>query len=449
MIIMKNFIKQIIYLVFFMATVMFIGCENRLVDLEPQQSLSPEAALSTAANVQNVLIGTYNEAGQTPIYGGRLNLASELLANSGELNWQGGPIPPREFNIKAITTTNSFVQNAWLNAYKVNNQANLVIANKDNFNDVSEQNRVEGEAKFLRGLIYFDLARFFGTTYETGQTNNQLGAPIILGAISDASQVSEPARNTVEELYAQVINDLSDAYNLLPATNDIFADKYAAQALLARVYLQQGDFIAARDASDDVIQYSGHSLVSVFANAFNNDEDSNEDIFAWQITSQDGVNGMNTFWANSANGGRGDVTVTDDYFNLFTDADDRSTFFYDAGFSTKWQSQFANVTFLRLAEMYLIRAESNQRLGTTLGATPIDDINILRLRANAPNIAVDLDVILLERRKELGFEGHRLHDIKRLKGTVGTLNYDADNLVFPIPQREMDVNPNLDQNSGY
>ncbi len=445
---MKKFIKQIIYTVFFMTTMLFISCEDRL-NLEPQQGLSPEAVLATAANVQNVLVGTYDEAGQVASYGGRLNLASELLANTGELLWQGSFLQPREFDNKDIPTTNTFVSASWLNAYEVNNQANIVIANVDKFEDSEEQNRVEGEAKFLRGLIYFDLARFFGATYEVGQVNSQLGAPIVLAPVTDASQIDKPSRNTVEEMYTQVIADLTDAYNLLSESNGVFADKFAAKGLLARVYLQQGNFVAARDAADDVIQNGGHSLTNTFADAFNNDEDSNEDLFSWQVTSQDGTNGMNTFWADGINGGRGDITATDDYLSIFSDADDRSTFFYSGGFSAKWQSQFANVTFLRLAEMYLIRAESNQRLGTSIGATPEDDINALRNRANASNITVGLDEILLERRKELGFEGHRLHDIKRLKGTVGMLSYDADNLVFPIPQREIDVNPNLNQNSGY
>lgn len=448
MVIMKDLIKQNVFSAFFIIAVLFNGCEERL-DLEPQQGLSFDAAFSTADNVQNILVGNYAEATQQASGGGYLNLASELLANSGELIWQGTFFAPREFNNKAISTTNWFVEIAWLNGFEVSNQSNMVIANKDKFSEASEQDRVEGESKFLRGFIYFDLARFYGAPYEAGQTNSQLGVPIMLDAVTDASQISKPARNTVEEVYTQVIQDLMDAYNLLPADNGIYADKYAAQSLLARVYLQQGNFEAAITAADDVIKNSGHMLESTFALAFNNDDDSNEDIFSWQITSQDGNNGMNQFWANIASGGRGDVTVTNMYLDLFTDSDDRAIFFYDVGFSTKWQSQFANIAFIRLAEMYLIRAECNQRLGTALGGTPTDDINTIRNRANAPNITVDLDVILLERRKELGFEGHRLHDIKRLKESIGDIDYDADNIVFPIPQREMDVNSNLEQNPGY
>ena len=449
---MKNITKHILYTIVLLASLSFLSsCEGKL-KIEPAQSLSPDVALSSAANVQKLLIAEYSEAGDRTLYGGRLNLASELLANDGELSWQGTYIQPRQYNDKAITTTNSFVRDAWLTAYNVNNMSNIILANLDKFTDKSEHDRVEGEAKFLRGLVYFDLVRFFALPYNAGSVNSQLGVPLVLNPVTAIDQVSTPGRNTVGEVYKQVVSDLTDAYSLLPAKNGVYADKYAAQALLSRVYLQQGNFSSARDASNDVILHSGYSLAGSVSKAFNNDKNSPEDIFAWQVTSQDGINDMNTFWADVAHGGRGDVSVTSKYFSLYTGGgnDDRATFFYGNNFTTKWQSMYANVPFLRLAEMYLIRAETNERLGTSVGDSPLNDINILRLRAHAvPLSTVDLNTILLERRKELAFEGFRLHDIRRLKESVGALNYNANALVFPIPQREIDVNPNLVQNPGY
>jgi hypothetical protein len=100
--------------------------------------------------------------------------------------------------------------------------------------------------------------------------------------------------------------------------------------------------------------------------------------------------------------------------------------------------------------MYLIRAESNYRLGTTIGLSPLDDINLVRERSGATLfLFVDLDIILMERKRELSFEGFALFDAKRLKQNIGSLPYDANNLILPIPRREMDVNPNLVQNDGY
>jgi len=119
-------------------------------------------------------------------------------------------------------------------------------------------------------------------------------------------------------------------------------------------------------------------------------------------------------------------------------------------YSGKWNNQFGNVTVIRLAEMYLIRAEANARLSTSVGATPVADYNIVRTRALLPAAAtVTLEQILLERRRELAHEGFRIHDIKRTKASIGGFAYNADELVFPIPSRELDANPNLTQNPGY
>ncbi|MBL7472819.1 RagB/SusD family nutrient uptake outer membrane protein [Robertkochia sediminum] len=441
------------------------SCDDNL-DLVPEQSLDPETATSSPANIQNLLIGAYDLAGSNVLFSGDTQLASELLANDnrienenllGELAWRGTFQGPAEFNRKQMTAQNAFVVPYWTQGYATINQTNLVLDNLDIITDPETAAILEGEAKFLRALVYFELVRHFGLPYETGQTNAQLGVPIVTNAVTDASQIEFPSRNSVEEVYTQLITDLQDAYNLLPDENSFFADRYAAQAILARIYLQQGNYVAARDAADDVLNNSGHSLTASYEDAFNNDEDSTEDIFAWQITTQDGINDYNTFWATRDFGGRsltGDITIEAPYFELFDDPnDERSTFFYEGNgtlASGKWQSQFANVPFLRLAEMHLIRAECNFREGSNIGLSPLEEINALRARSNASALgALDLEEILRERKRELGFEGFALHDLKRTKQDVAGIPYNADELVMPIPQREIDANPNLVQNPGY
>ncbi len=446
--------------------IMAMGCEDNL-ELQPEQSLSPEVVISSEANLQNLLIGLYDEAAhgsaETPtfeenIYGGVLNLAVEMLANSGELTFNGTFEEPAEFNEKAILTDNVNARDIWLNAYEVNNQANIILENLNIVENQATKDRMEGEAKFLRGLMYFDLARLFGLPYTAGQQNTQPAVPIVLSTVTNASQVDSPSRNSVEDVYAQVITDLMDAYTLLPDDNDIFADKYAAQALLARVYLQQGNYALARDAADDVLENSGHTLSAEFPAAFNNDGNSTEDIFAWQITAQDGENDMNTFWGGNDFGGRAgnpDVSINEVHFDLYDDVDDeRSTFFYETGdgtATTKWQGEFSNIPFIRLAEMHLIRAEANFREGTAIGLAPEVELNALRARSGASPYAagIALQDIIDERKRELSFEGFALHDIKRLKGNVGSFAYDSPKLVMPVPQRETDANSNLTQNPGY
>ncbi|MDO1499791.1 RagB/SusD family nutrient uptake outer membrane protein [Winogradskyella maritima] len=433
----------------------FLGCDNNL-DVQPADFLTPESVLANGGNLQNILIAAYDLLGQDEVLAGQTQLASELLANSGELDWRGTFADPAEFNRKEMTAVNGFAAGFWDSAYEGINLTNIIFDNLELIEDSSERNRIEAEAKFIRGTLYFELARFFSLPYNNSGNNSQLGLPIVSEGVVSSAQLSFPSRNTLEETYDQAINDLSEAYAALPASNSIFADKYAAQAVLARLYLQQGNFPSARDAAHDVLENSGHSLASTYAGAFNNDSDGTEDIFMLQITTQDGINDFNTFWATRDFGGRsitGDVTVEAPFFEIFSGDDDRQDFTYEGVASivtTKWQSQFANVPYLRIAEMHLIRAESNFREGSSLGLSPDAEITALRNRSNAdPIIGLTLDDILEERKRELAFEGHALHDLKRLQGTVDGIPFNSDLLVFPIPQGELDSNPNLEPNPGY
>ena len=446
-------LKYISVLVLFFAT---ISCESEL-DVEPAQSISGEKAFSSEANVLNVLVGTYTEAGENATYGGRTQIIADLLGNTTQVNWGGTFIDPRQLNSKSVLVDNFFVEEVWGNSYEVINQANLVL---DNLAVITSggADKAEGEAKFLRALMYFELVRHFGKPYQVGGNNAQPAVPLRLTGVTDYGSDLAIARSSVEEVYSQIITDLNDAFSKLPATNDIFADKYAAKALLARVYFQQGNYADARDAAHDVLTNSGHSLAPSFSSAFNNDADSMEDIFAFQVTSQGGDNDLITFYASQSNGGRqGDIDLQQGYFDLFDDPtnDVRDNFIYtspDNGgtLTAKYTNQFANISVFRIAEMHLIRAESNFRENTSLGLAPLVEINALRGRSSAsPLAAVTLDLFFNERQLELAFEGHLVHDLKRTQRSVGTLAYDADELVLPIPQAEMDTNTLIEQNPGY
>lgn len=449
----SNYISIIISLL----TISFMACDDNL-NIEPEQNLSPEVATESPANVKKILNNIYAVARDNSSYGGGIALASELIGNAGGISWNGTYVQPAEYNEKAILSDNSFVEGIWINAYDISNEANIVLSSLSVFTDASEKDLVEGEAKFLRGMAYFDLARLYSKTYVPGLQNSQPAVPIVLTAVLNSSVIDYPSRNILEEVYSQVISDLTDAYNLLPSSNDIYATKYSAAALLARVYLEKGDYDNARAMANDVINNSGSSLTTSFDGAFNNEENSVEDLFAWQVTSQDASsNDFNLFWAGSEFGGRNgnpDVSIEEQHFDIYDDpSDDRALYFYVTArgtATTKWQNQFGNISFLRLAEMYLVRAESNFRKGTSIGATPLNDINALRARANAsPYNSVNLATILMERKRELAFEGFTLFDAKRLGENVGSIPSNANQLVLPIPLREMDVNPNLTQNEGY
>jgi hypothetical protein len=225
--------------------------------------------------------------------------------------------------------------------------------------------------------------------------------------------------------------------------------------MLSRVYLQQGDYENARDAANRVIENGPFDLLDDYADCFNNvATNTAEDVFAIQVSSQDGLNAMNLFYAPDEFGGRGDITILQPHLDLYEAGDERADLFFtdQNGIQRtgKWIEIFGNVNVVRLAEMYLTRAEANFREGTTVGDTPLNDVNRIRNRAGLPSLTnLDLDAILSERKLELAFEGHLLHDLKRTQRSVGALPFDAPELVYPIPQREIDINPQLQQNEGY
>jgi hypothetical protein len=207
-----------------------------------------------------------------------------------------------------------------------------------------------------------------------------------------------------------------------------------------------------------VIASGEQSLRPTFAGAFPASEsaqvpNTSEDIFAIQIITTQGV--RNSYFTYYSPAGRGDIDIRPAHLALYEPNDVRRAFTVSSGgsvYTAKYNSRFANIRVIRLAEMYLIRAEANFRLGTTVGDTPLNDINRIRTRAGlAPLTAAELtlDKILRERKLELAFEGQLLHDVKRLQGTVGTLAWNSPKLIFPIPEREIIANPNLTQNEGY
>ncbi|AQX13400.1 hypothetical protein BAX94_07575 [Elizabethkingia meningoseptica] len=448
---MKNF-RYIIFAITGM--LVFTSCDKEL-EINPEQSISTEQAVSTPENINYILIGAYATSGKGDLFGGDIQIYADLLGDSGYVSWYGTYPDLRSIYNKNIVSDNAYVRDSWGTAYKVIYQTNLILDNLNVITNASDKKRVEGEAKFLRALNYFELVRYFGKTYEAGQNNTQPGVPLVLTSKINFNGNLSIARNTVEEIYSQIIKDLTDAVTNLPSKNSFYADIYSAKALLARVYLQKGDYKNARDTANDVLTNSGRTLMSDYKDVFNGSRNTAEDLFVFQVTSQSGTNDLVTFYADEASGGRGgDIALKDDFIALFETDDVRGTFNYtnsdDDILTSKYTNQYGNISAIRLAEMYLIRAESNLREGTTTGATPVDDVNEIRKRAKASVLnSVTLEDILTERVRELAFEGFLLHDIKRTKGNVGSMSWNDNKLVFPIPLREMQANPKLVQNPGY
>ncbi len=434
------------------SAVLMTACDSRL-DVKPTQSIEESTALATSQDVEVTLIGAYDGLASNNLYGGAVQYSGDLLGDDAEVRFAGTFSTLDELWRKTMTTTNGQTQASWLQAYNTINRANNVLASLDKV-EASRKASIEGEARFIRGLIYFDLVRLWAKAWGDGDNNTNLGVPLVTTPTRVVGEVDNRSRATVAAVYTQVLEDLTKAESLLDNISDAgFASKNAAQAILARVYLQQGNYAAARDAANRVIASNQFALTSTFAEAFEDASNESEMIFKIIITDQDGTNDMNTFFAPSTFQGRGDIRVQAKHLALYTAGDERGTFFVRASnnnFTAKFLDQYGDVPVARLAEMYLIRAEANQRLNTAIGDTPLNDINLIRERAGAAALTtVDLNAILAERKLELAFEGHQVHDAKRLKRNVGTLTFSDNKLVVPIPQREIDTNKSLVQNPGY
>nr|GFB14877.1 hypothetical protein [Tanacetum cinerariifolium] len=438
------------------------GCNNKL-NVQPISSIDTANALNTSDDVEAALVGCYTGLQSSTNHGGDWQLMTDLLADNGDEAFVGTFLQPQQAQRKALLTTNSFVSAIWLNSYDVINRANNVLANLSKLNTPALQASVEGQARFLRALMYFDLVRTYARDWQDGTPSANLGVPLVLTPTATVSDANNVPRNTVAEVYTQVINDLTIAETKMATTNGVLANRYAAAAVLARVYLQQANYPAAAAAANRVISSNRFLLNQSYADNFVSTTDllanTPEDIFAIQISAQSGTNDFNTFYSQNR---RADVEVQQQFVNLFNASDGRLAFYQDpainGGFYTnKYDVLYGNIKLIRLDEMYLIRAEANLRTGTQVGsATPLADVNTIRSRAGlSPLSTVALADVLTERRIELAFEGFRLFDLKRNKESTtdplggAAIAWNANRLVFPIPLREMNANPNLVQNPGY
>jgi hypothetical protein len=427
------------------AAVLLTACDSKLVT-DPTASIDSETALNSARGIELALNGAYRS-----LQAGWREYAAYPDLYSDNLDFTGTFQSDREFGLRNVTTSNGGVLPLWADAYDGINRANGVLAAIPDVAGLSstEQALFRGAALFIRAVHYWRLVQWFG------------GVPLVLQPSVGVGEESMVSRNTEQEVYAQIILDLEEAAGLLPAAKDPGkATKGAANALLARAYLETGQYAQARDKATALISDPNYSLVADFASNFTSKHTA-ESIYEIQFTVNNG-NSMAFWFFPQELGGRWGFSPTEELFNLYEDTDSRRDASIQVAPSTgrRYIYKYArlstgddNLILLRLADMYLIRAEANARLNAP-GATVLADINVVRNRAGATPVAASgqtalLNAVLNERRLELAFEGHRFFDLRRLGKAEEKLQIATDRLLLPIPQAERDVNPNLTQNPGY
>ncbi|HLA53753.1 MAG TPA: RagB/SusD family nutrient uptake outer membrane protein [Flavitalea sp.] len=436
-----------------------ISC-NKKLDVKPQNELTP-AQITTADDVKALVFGAYSNLQNGNTFGEKFNTLTELLFSDGELNFVGTFESYGDVIDKSQTANSGAVYSMWGGSYQAINGVNLAISKIDLI-DEEERDQVLGEAEFIRALLYYELVNLFGKAYTDDPSSP--GVPIILEPVAgyDPTRDKLP-RATVQQVYDQVLSDANDALAKLGEESDDFrANKWAVLALLSRVYLSMEEYQQAGEAANEVIESGFFELTGSFDKEFNNASNSPEDIFAIQQTSQSnsGVtdDGITAFYSGDPVG-RGEIQVSEDYIaGILADNpdDQRGLFFYEgsslSGFTgqltSKWRDLYKVIPIFRLAEMYLTRAEANKRAGNSA----LDDVNLVRERsgANPFTTEVSLDDIINERHLELAFEGEWFLTAKRLNLALdGAAVGVNDFLLFPIPQREIDLGNALPQNPEY
>lgn len=463
---MKN-IKNIL---FALSVLVLSSCDNTL-DLGPEDSLTPDIIFSTEALSRNAVTGMYSTLQSSNVLSGIPDTMTEWQADNVEFV---GSFPTfSEVYMYNTLSDNVSILNIWNSTYFSINQSNMIILNvptvaDPEFSDASKNDLV-GQARFVRALMYFKLSQMFGKQLKQDPTGNSLSVPLVTEPYQGT--VNVPARATLSEVYTLIEEDLLFAQGAITNTLKSRATSASATALLARLYLYQERWSEAANSATAVINTSGISLATDYA-FYNNA--STEHIFQVQNIPGDAgfAESFSKLYSPTAFGGRGDAPFSANLISAFeaTPADVRfalSRSGVDASnrtslFTTKYPNGQANTddpNVLRVSEMYLIRAEANFRDNSAIGDTPVSDLNRTRVRANLlPLITItSINDILVERRKEFCFEGLRRMDLLRNNlplRSATMVDFDraqpnADKVLFPIPQRELDNNPNLTQNPGY
>lgn len=414
------------------------------------------------------------------------------LASDEMLNNQLGAANFDQLSSFSHTPQNPSMEEIWGMHYKTITLANIAIARIPGISmNTTLRDRLVGEAKFLRGLMYFNLVRMFGEVPLLIEENN----PLL------------PSKATVEAIYEQIVDDLSDAAEALPLSYDAGngrgrATQGAANAILAKVYLTIRNFEQASIHAKKVIDSQEYELWEDFADVFKlSSRGGREAIFSVGFGD---AGGAIIFWevgqfnvrllprelsAEGIQNAQGWQFPTEHLYNQF-EVDDRRravTFiteindpngafsirpyvkkYWDRTMEPQGNNSSNDFPVIRYADVLLIYAEAQNELGNTDEA--LDYINIIRKRARFDgstyaNAVPDYsglnqeqfrDAVLKERMMEFVFEGQRWFDLART-GKLQQLVPLAKpgvvpaqrNYLFPLPQREVDLNPNLGQNQGY
>ena len=473
--------KTIIGLALIATAGTFTAC-NGFLEEEPLMKQSNELTYATFDGLNQAGAALYSRLQSATWYDGEFILKSELRAGNAK-NPLSIPGSGRYRNDTQWNYNESSTYSLWTHAYYTISWANNILNNLEaaDKGDATDQDvkNLKAEALFMRALCHFDLVITYAQPYKCGTSNP--GVPVIL-----VTENGQPARNTVGEVYDQVVKDLLEAESLM---SDNFArsgiddaaaacTKPAIQALLSRVYLYMENWQGAAEYATKVINSGKYSLASGadYLGMFSASAAPKGGEIIFEVYGSK----KNDYWDESGwthlpyitswgggNDGSGDVCATQDLVDLYEDGDIRLELF--AKNENDWLTvkyagkagavpRESNVPVLRLSEMYLNRAEAISNGASISGASMRGDLEAIANKRGATVPATPN--VFDERRKELQFEGHIVYDYARMTKALNRTDFDGtvnQNIpaapdyrwAMPIPKREMDANPNMTQNEGY
>jgi hypothetical protein len=446
-------------------TLVSLGACQEVLEPKPVTLLVDELVLNEPNDVQPVRIGMYSA------FRGMASpniIAGDFTADYIQAN--GTFTDNIEFGTKRITATNGAVNALWGGIYNTVYVANFILERLPGVPNVSEATRkqVSAEARFLRGWANFIGAYTFGDIPKVTTTNQVANTTI--------------ARSSKADILASVLADYQAALTDLPnvtlastnaTTNAAYINKINCQAAMARFYLYQKNWAQAEQLATVVISSGVYSMQTNYSDIVTKDYTSESIIEVGYNLSDDP--GTGSYSLNNLLVGRREIIPSNQLVSslLSVESGTRSeTITFNAqqqrGNDNGWtvrkygtaSEDNNNIVLMRLAEMYLIRAEARAQQGKLTGTSgAVADINVIRTRAKAPAVtaSAQADVLLAierERVYEFAFEGQRWYDLVRTGRAQAVMsaftpNWNSRFELWPIPQQEIQQNTALTQNPGY
>ena len=464
------------YLALFFVGVFATSCESDFLEPELSSAINAGSYYNDAAELETAVINMYdglqgvnstsandNHSTQIEFY------LTEMRSDNTRTKAQEGEAA--QFEFYSVEATNGIVYDYYRSFYNVIFRANTVLANLDIVSGATAA-QFEAEAKFVRAYAYFNLVRLYGAV------------PLITSIIGPADTDSAYTRASESDVYTLITSDLTTAVAGGLGNNRTRASQAAAQALLAKVHLTQGNYAAARTLCESIVNSGRYSLESDFEDVFYN-EGNSETIFSIGYASG-GIDSQNfsAEWLNGVGRSSGVNYVSLDAKN-FMDThggsrtavslreDSSQAGFYQVAkylpdgqegpdYASDPTKAGNDWIVLRYADVLLMHAESILAgANSTSDPSAISSFDAVRGRAGFTDNTVTLtkQALIDERRAELAFENHRLFDLMRFGMASDVLSayssaqgyqFTGTDLLLPLPQAEINLSKgDLSQNPGY